>query len=340
MPKRLALHVLALWLFAAPALAEPSHRLREMAPGVYFATATGAVELVSNAMVVVNEDHVVVVDSHVTPDAGRALAASVAAVTDRPIRYLVNTHFHFDHAHGNAGFPAGTTVIGHEVTGQRLRRDVTKEPVFERLGTAEAAAAQVAEAEATLADAEPDARPALERRVATLRRHVAAVKALEIRPPGLTFDGRLVLREGGREIHLLFLGRGHTGGDVVVWLPAERIVFTGDLLQPGAPYLGDAYPDEWVRTLDAVAALPFAWVLPGHGEPFRDRAVIDQAKRFLAAFVAEARALRAEGLDAEAAAARMKLEGWETYAGWMLAVPAVLELQIQRIYDLDAGLAP
>jgi glyoxylase-like metal-dependent hydrolase (beta-lactamase superfamily II) len=332
--------LLALVALAPPCAAEPTHRFREIAPGVHFATGTGAVNLVSNALVIVNDDHVVVVDSHVTPDAGRALADAVATLTDAPIRYLVNTHFHFDHAHGNAGFPATTTVIGHEVTGERLRRDVTKEPIFAAVGTPEAAAFQVAEAEAALAAAAPEARPALEGQVAMLRRHLAAVQALEIRPPDLTFDGRLVLREGGREIQLLFLGRGHTGGDVVVWLPAERVVFTGDLLQPGAPYLGDGYPDEWGRTLDAVAALPFEWVAPGHGEPFRDRAVIDEAKRFLADFTAEARALRAEGLDVREAAARLELDGWEEYAGWMRALPAVMEIQVQRVWDLDDAAGP
>jgi glyoxylase-like metal-dependent hydrolase (beta-lactamase superfamily II) len=335
---RLALVLFAL-LAAAPATAEPTHRFREMAPGVWFATGTGVVNLVSNALVVVNEDHVLVVDSHVTPDAGRALAEAVGTLTDLPIRYLVNTHFHFDHAHGNAGFPPGTKVLGHEVTFERLSGDVTREPIFQVVGTAEAAAFQVAEAEAELARAEAASRPELERRVAMLKRHLAAVKALSIRPPDVTFDRRLVLREGGREIQLLFLGRGHTGGDVVVWLPAEKILFTGDLLQPGAPYLGDGYPDEWARTLDAVAALPFEWVLPGHGEPFRDRAEIERAKRFLAEFSAEARSLRAQGLDAKQAAARLALPGWEDYAGWMLALPTVMEIQVQRLYDLDAGVA-
>jgi len=334
-----ALAALALALLPGRADAEPSHGLREMAPGVFFASGTGALQVVSNAMVVVNDDHVVVVDSHITPDAGRALAESVAALTDKPIRYLVNTHFHFDHAHGNAGFPTGTTVIGHEVTGERLRQDVTREPIFALLGTAEVAAFQLAEAEAALVTAGPGARPALERQVARLRRHLAAVKALEIRPPDLTFDGRLVLREGGREIQLLFLGRGHTGGDVVAWLPEERIAFTGDLLQPGAPYLGDGYPDEWASTLDAIAALPFVWVLPGHGEPFQERTVIDEAKRFLADFTAEVRARRAEGLDAKQTAAALELDGWHEYAGWMLAVPAVMELQVQRVRDLDDGTA-
>jgi cyclase len=330
--------LLALTTFAAGvALAdEPSHRFREMAPGVYFATGTGTVSLVSNAMVVVNDDHVVVVDSHVTPDAGRALTESVAALTDKPIRYLVNTHFHFDHAHGNAGFPPGVKVLGHEVTWERLIQDVTEEPIFQAAGTAESAAFQLAEAEIALAKAPPAERPVLERRVAMSKRHLAAVKALTIRPPDLTFDRRLTLREGGREIQLLFLGRGHTGGDVVVYLPVEKIVFTGDLLQPGAPFLGDGYPDEWVLTLDAVEALPFEWVLPGHGEPFQDRAVIEEMKRFLRDFTAEVRGLRAEGHDAKEASARLKLEGWQEYAAWMFGFPAVMELQVQRVYDLDA----
>ncbi|MBW2447943.1 MAG: MBL fold metallo-hydrolase [Deltaproteobacteria bacterium] len=342
MNRALSILLLALAAFAPGAVCadvEPSHRFREMAPGVYFASGTGTVTVFSNAMVVVNEDHVVVVDSHVTPDAGRALADSIATLTDKPIRYLVNTHFHFDHAHGNAGFPAEVKVLGHEITGERLRQDVTKEPIFQVAGSAESVAFQVAEAEVALEKAPEAERPAAARQLATLKRHHSAVKALSIRPPDLTFDRRLTLREGGREIQLLFLGRGHTGGDVVVYLPAEKILFTGDLLQPGAPFLGDGYPDEWVLTLGAVAALPFDWVLPGHGEPFQDRAVIETAKRFLLEFTAEVRGLRAEGHDAKAAAARLKLEGWHDYLGAVLSLPAVMELQVQRLYDLDAGAA-
>ena len=98
----------------ADGLKSETHVFEEIGPGIYFATGTGKVNVGSNAMVVVNENDVLLVDSHITPDAARELIASVAAITDKPIRYLVNSHFHFDHAHGNQEFPDGVEIIGHE----------------------------------------------------------------------------------------------------------------------------------------------------------------------------------------------------------------------------------
>ncbi len=310
-----------------------THRFQEIAPGVHFAVGTGVVNLVSNSLVIVNDDHVVVVDSHVTPDAARTLIASVATLTDRPIRYLVNTHFHFDHAHGNAAFPPDVVVVGHDVTRERLAGDIFAEPSFQILGSQESARAIVTQAEKRLANARTlQQRAATESQLAMLRRHADAVGEVRARAPDLSLSRRLTLHGGGREIQLLFLGRGHTGGDVVVYLPAEELVFTGDLLQPGAPYLGDGYPDEWIATLEALEELDFEWVLPGHGAPFSERAEIE---RFLRDFAAEARSHRAAGLPPEEAARRMRLPGWEEYAGWMLGIPAAMELQLRRLYELD-----
>lgn len=317
------------------ALESSSHRFRRMAPGVYHAVGTGRVNVVSNSMVVVNEDHVVVVDSHVTPDAARALVESVAGLTDKPIRYLINTHHHFDHAHGNAGFPDDVLVIGHEETRDRLAGNVAADPVFQLLGSVEAAQATVDQAEARLVEASPDARAAIEGEVAMLRRHLRAAGEAAVRPPELTLRERLTLHGGGREIRVLYLGRGHTAGDVVVYLPAERILFTGDLLQPGAPFLGDAHPEEWIATLDRLQRYDVEWVLPGHGEPFQGTAEFDRTRLFLRTIVDNVRALRAGGASPSEAAAALELPGFEEYAAWMLASPAVMELQVRRLYALD-----
>ena len=119
---------------ATGALKSGTHVFEEIASGVYFATGTGKVNVGSNAMVVVNEDDVLLVDSHITADAARELIASVAAITDKPIRYLVNSHFHFDHAHGNQEFPEGVEIIGHEYTRERLLGDVLNEPTYSVIG--------------------------------------------------------------------------------------------------------------------------------------------------------------------------------------------------------------
>ena len=101
-----------------------SHVFTRMAEGVYQVTGTGEVYLMSNAMMLVGDEDVLLVDSHVTPNAANALLRSVRAVTNKPVRYLVNTHYHFDHAHGNQVFPEQVEIIGHEYTRTKLNGEL------------------------------------------------------------------------------------------------------------------------------------------------------------------------------------------------------------------------
>ena len=156
-------------------LKSETHHFEEIAPGVYFATGTGTVNVGSNAMVVVNEDDVLLVDSHITADAARELIASVAAITDKPIRYLVNTHFHFDHAHGNQEFPEGVEIIGHEYTRERLLGDVLNEPTYTVIGGPEYQESVLASLEDKLEGADAETRESLEAQITTLKRHITAL---------------------------------------------------------------------------------------------------------------------------------------------------------------------
>jgi glyoxylase-like metal-dependent hydrolase (beta-lactamase superfamily II) len=99
--------------------------------------------------------------------------------------------------------------------------------------------------------------------------------------PTLTFDRRLVLHRGGREVHLLFLGRAHTAGDVVAYVPSERVVATGDLMHGLLPYMGDGFPDEWPATIRALEALDFDRVVPGHGSVQEGKAVLVEFRGYV-----------------------------------------------------------
>jgi glyoxylase-like metal-dependent hydrolase (beta-lactamase superfamily II) len=112
---------------------------------------------------------------------------------------------------------------------------------------------------------------------------------------------------GSREIQLLFLGRGHTGGDTVVFLPRERIVCTGDLMESRLAYMGDAFFDEWVTTLGALKNLDFGLVLPGHGVPFGDKGLITAFQGYLSDITTKVAGLRGQGLTADQAASRVDL---------------------------------
>lgn len=326
------------------ALAEPieteTHRFEEIAPGVYFAVGTGSVFVQSNSMVVVNEDEIVVVDSHVTPAAGRALIDSIKTLSDLPIRYLINTHYHFDHAHGNQVFGEGVTIIGHEFTREKLLGNVLEEATF-RLFTGGLPAA-VEQLKASLEDVEDASqRSQLEAEIAVQEAHVAALVETQPTPPSVTLSSKMSLHSGSRRIELHFLGRGHTGGDVVVFLPEEKVVFTGDLLVPGPSYMGDGYADEWVDTLERLKELDFEWILPGHGEATRDRNIIDLNQKILASLWEQASEAQNAGLSNEEAAATIDME--ELLSPFpnnaFLAMPsevrqAVHQRQVSRVFEV------
>ena len=342
--KSLALAIVALSaLLGAPVLAAdtPSHRFRELAPGVHFATGTGPVFTLSNALVIVDDADVTVVDSHVTPAATRALIKSIATLTPKPITTVINTHYHFDHAHGNMAFPDGVTIIGHEFTREKLAGDPLNERTYKFFSklfadNAQAMQKQVAETK------DPKAKASLEEQATAMANHVRDDKETRPRPPTVTLSERMTLYRGAREIELLFLGRGHTGGDVVVFLPKERIVFTGDLLLQGPSYMGDAYLDEWVETIDQVKALDFDVVVPGHGEPFRDRASIDAFQAYMRDTWKQAVDMRAKGIPALEAALRVDLTSHQKamgqYASPLLPsgilAPGIEPNSILRIYEL------
>jgi glyoxylase-like metal-dependent hydrolase (beta-lactamase superfamily II) len=255
---------------AAAGARGPLFRLQRVTESVYAALARPAAMLNCNAAVVVGPEYAVVVDTHSKPSAARALIGQIRAeLTDKPVRYVVNTHFHWDHAQGNLAYPDAyggrTEVVASNATREWLAREGVA-----RLGQSLASGAR------TIADLERQiaapATPAAEKQQLTERLADLKAFAAEMSPPEdkivlprLTFDKRLVLHNGDLEIHLLFLGRGHTAGDVVVYVPAQRVVASGDLMHSLLPYMGDGFPDEWPRTLTALEALDFDRVAPGHG---------------------------------------------------------------------------
>jgi len=123
----------------------------------------------------------------------------------------------------------------------------------------------------------------------------------------LTYSSKLTLYRGDREIQLLFLGRGHTQGDTVVFLPKERIVCTGDLMESRPAFMGDGLFDEWIASLEALKKLEFDTVLPGHGTPFHGTSLITAYQNYLRDLLAQVAALRKQGLTPEQTAQKVDL---------------------------------
>jgi len=279
----------------------------KIADGVYYATAAGPMITGSNDVVIVNDNDVLLVDAGVTPAVARALVQDVKLLTDKPVRWVVNTHFHYDHTDGNSIFGPEVQIIGHKyVRDAMLNLDVLHREPFK---TAQASLPGQIETLKKQVSAETDAQ-----KRATLQQQLAATEAeqkqfAEIKPtpPTMTYASSLTLHRGQREIRLLFLGRGHTPGDTVVFLPKERIVCTGDLMESRLAYMGDGIFDEWITTLDAVKKLDFDTVLPGHGVPFHEKALITAYQSYLKDLTAQVMKLRAQGVTADEAAQKVDL---------------------------------
>ena len=154
---------------------------------------------------------------------------------------------------------------------------------------------------------DPQQKAALERQVANSLAYLEQVKEVKVTPPNVTFDQTMTLHRGGREIRIVYLGRGHTDTDVVVFLPKERIVCTGDLMESIVSYMGDSYPEEWIATLEKLKALDFDTVMPGHGVVFKGKTKITAFQNYLRDALTQVTALRKQGLSAEDAAAKVDL---------------------------------
>ncbi len=294
--------------YPAELISTPTHNFLEMAPGVFFATGRGSVVEHSNAMVVINDSDVLIVDSHVTPAAARALVDSVRRLTDKPIGVVVNTHYHFDHAGGNQIFGEGVTIIGHEFTRLKLSGEPLEEATY--IGFTRMLLWRLAEMEAAWAGMPEGAeKDSLAEKVRVQKAHMAAMAETRPTPPNMTLVLKLTLYRGGRIIEIHHLGRGHTGGDVVVLLPKERLIFAGDLIElTGAPYMGDGYVDEWVDTLGRLKELDFDWILPGHGEPFQKRSRIDAFQEVLRNLWREVSSARESGQSSIEATASLDMD--------------------------------
>jgi cyclase len=308
--------------------------LEKVAEGVYCAVSRESAYYVANSAVIVGDESVLVVDSGATPSTARDLIQAVRSVSDRPIRYLVDSHYHFDHTFGNAAFPRDAILIGHEATRTLLAKEAPRGCTdCSYLDGIPARIERLQKEAAT----EPDTskRAAAAAQAASLEAYRKETATLVSLPPRLTFSDRLSVDLGNREAQILFLGRGHTRGDVVVFLPRERVVCTGDFFNGYLGYMGDAYVDEWADSLDQLARLDFDTVVPGHGTPFRGKQKIAPVQACLRDLWRQARDLEGEGVSADAAASRIDLRAHAA------EFPSLAQLgfnptAVRRIYDVLA----
>jgi cyclase len=241
-------------------------RIRKVADGVHMAVAALAYKVNCNSALIELDDGVLVVDSHSKPSAARVLLGLVRELTGKPVRYVVNTHFHWDHWQGNEVYPGaypGVEVITSAITREALvTRGLARIQDDRRGGPAELASLRAALAAADSADA----RAAIQSDIRQAEAYLAELESLRPALPTMAFDQTMRIFRHDREIQLLYLGRAHTEGDVFVYLPREKVLVTGDAVIGWTPYMGDGYPQDWVGTLDRAAGLDVTQLIMGHGD--------------------------------------------------------------------------
>jgi cyclase len=312
-PARLSL--LALVLAATPLAVfgqSGNFELVKLAEGVYVARRTEPPGLTvnGNSVFIINDEDVVVVDTTLTPGTAREEIAALRKLTNKPVRYVVNTHWHDDHVMGNAAyreaFP-GAEFVAHAnvreylpAMGLENRKMAMSEhgyPAF-----IAALKQRLAKGESVYGGPlDEEERAALGGAIGIAERYMAENPTAEVVLPTLTLRERLTLHRGSRVIDILYLGRGHTNGDVVVHLPAEGIVIAGDLVIWPVPYVGNpqSHPGDWGETLEKLLALRHTMIVPGHGPVLRDDSYVKLMSRLFASMKQQVAAAVARGETAE-----------------------------------------
>jgi glyoxylase-like metal-dependent hydrolase (beta-lactamase superfamily II) len=261
-----------------------------------------------NALVIVNEADVVVVDPGGVPLSAENAIKLIRSVTAKPVGVLVNTHWHGDHVLGNQvyrrEFP-GVRIVAHvnthrDVTGKPLEYVGRQDKMFDELIADWEAKAAKGELEPKYQALLPDVNLARDEN-----------RKVRLTPPDLTFTDELVLHRGARQIHIRHLGRGNTEGDAVVWLPKERILASGDLVVAPIPYGFGSFPAPWIETLDRLAAYDFRLLVPGHGDVQKNRDHIKLVQEMLRDVRAQVAAAVKQGLDLEATRKAVDLAKYE-----------------------------
>lgn len=268
-----------------------NEKFEELGRGCYAYSSDGC----SNTGVIVGERGVLIIDAQATPEHAERVLEKVRTLTDKPIKQVVLTHYHADSSLGAGAFEAGDIVAS----------DLTRRMMDTR-GAEEILVAR--------------------ERVPDLFSGLPATTTISL--PSMTIASSMSIDLGGIDVRLMHLGRGHTTGDVVVWVPGSAVMFTGDLVQTSAiPYCGDAHLADWTRALDRIVAFRPTTLMPGRGKSAFGATAVAKAVENTRDFVTTLR-------DAAAACVEQNLGLKDTFA----AVSDALEPQFGSKADFELNL--
>lgn len=240
----------------------------------------------ANAGIVIGSDGVLVVDTLISAKEGARFLADIRKVTSKPIKYVVNTHTHLDHAFGNCVFAKlGATIISHSADRTALQKA----------------------GEGTLQN------------IANYGLKPEEMAGTAIFLPTLTFSDRMQIDLGDETVELIRTAPSHTEGSLVVYLPAKKLLFAGDVLFTDFhPFMADGDISGWTATIDSLLAMNIEKIIPGHG-PLSTKKDLREMKEYLLLFDKTARELAADGKDGDAIAAGLKeVLPKRSMADWMI----------------------
>lgn len=271
---RTKLRMIAIWLFivglTAPSWAQ-QRKVTNLAEGVYAIEHAG--EGGGNTTVIIGDRQVFVVDSCFLPSAAREDIAQIRQWTNKPVSFVLNTHFHNDHNFGNRiyldAFPA-LTIVAHVETKKEMDRFGPGSAMREEKGLASLQHMQQTGKDGNGTPLTPDDKKQVEKALAKQLSVIQELHGIEFQSATLTFNHDFSIDLGNQEVRVMFLGRGNTSGDAVVYLPKKKVLVTGDLVVYPIPYVYDGYPSDWIETLGKLSLFEADAIVPGHGPILHD----------------------------------------------------------------------
>ena len=281
----------------------------QAAPGiwVFVAPEPKSALVQSNCVAIMGDDGVVVVDSGQIPSLAKKMIEAIRARTPNPVRYVINTHWHWDHNLANSVFAEafpGVGVISTEFTRKSLLEYTPPFlSFFEKSG-----GAFVEQKRKQLAEAKSDVERAnLADDIDDLESALPEIRKVKFLPPDITAEA-ITIRLGKREVRVFHPGKANTAGDLVVYVPDARTLIAGDLLVLPTPYATSSYHREWIGALTRLAALDVEVIVPGHGPVQRDRAQITLLRELLESLTAQVAAAVKDGATLEETRRRVDVE--------------------------------
>lgn len=245
-------------------MAQSRDRLIELAENIYARISSPNGNAVGNSGFLLLNDSVLVFDTHFTPEAGRELLNDIRSVTDKPVHYVVNSHYHPDHTHGNQIFDQA-----HIISSLGTRHGILDQDLPSLNRTIQVVNTQL-ERMQKQADKEkdPEKLDSIREQIQTRREYLENLSRIRITAPIVVLDEYLAVRSGSFEVRIQNFGPGHCGSDTILYVPSQKIVFCGGLFfNDAVPNVQDAEILKWMDSLKRILELDADLFVPGHGPP-------------------------------------------------------------------------